>query len=376
MLTDPSGRVVTEQEELEQLACEFYQNLFSAQENLQPELVCQHVPRKLSEEMCDMLVKPFTAEEVERALFQMAPNKAPGVDGFNAGFFQAHWQLIKPSVLSVVLGFLNGGELPAEVNKTLLVLIPKINNPQELSQFCPISLCNVLYKICSKTMANRLRCILDDIISEEQSAFVPGRLITDNVLIAYECIHYLRGKKGKSGDCAIKLDMAKAYDRVEWNYLMAIMSALGFPESWYSLVMKCISSVSFSVRVNGVFSESFKPTRGIRQGDPMSPYLFLLCAEGLSSMVKSIGPAYVSRGVRVGRHAPWVSHLLFVDDCLIFTQASKRGADRITSILEDYNKGSGQLVNKIKSAVFFSQNCEEDCKVEVLECFCIYQMRH
>jgi hypothetical protein len=275
--------------------------------------------------MCDLLVKPFTAEEVERALFQMAPNKAPGVDGFNAGVFQAHWQLIKPSVLSAVLGFLNGGELPAEVNKTLLVLIPKINNPQELSQFRPISLCNVLYKICSKTMANCLRCILDDIISEEQSAFIPGRLITDNVLIAYECIHYLRGKKGKSGDCATKLFMAKAYDRVEWNYLMAIMSALGFPESWCSLVMKCISSVSFSVRVNGVFSESFKPTRGIRQGDPMSPYLFLLCAEGLSSMVKSIGPTYVSRGVRVGRHAPWVSHLLFADDCLIFAQASKRG---------------------------------------------------
>lgn len=116
------------------------------------------------------------------------------------------------------------------MNKTLLVLIPKVNNPQELTQYRPISLCNVLYKLCSKTMANRLRLVLDDIISE-QSAYVPGRLITDNVLIAYESIHYLRNKKGKTGDRAIKLDMAKAYDHVEWRYLQSIMQALGFPDS-------------------------------------------------------------------------------------------------------------------------------------------------
>jgi hypothetical protein len=296
-----------------------------AQDELSPELVCAHVPHKVTPLMNDMLDKLFTEEEVEKALFQMAPGKAPGVDGFNAGFFQAHWEMLRPCVVPAVLNFLNGGELSEKVNKTLLVLIPKVSNPQDLSQYRPISLCNVLYKICLKTMANRMRTILDEVVSEEQSAFVPGRLITDNVLIAYECIHHLKKKKGKIGECAIKLDMAKAYDRVEWRYLEAVMKALGFSEQWCNLVMKCVTTVSFSVCVNGVFSETFKPTRGIRQGDPISPYLLLLCAEGLSSMIKSIGPQYISRGVRVSRHSPWISHLLFADDCLVITQATKRG---------------------------------------------------
>jgi hypothetical protein len=365
LLMDVDGHVFTDQEDLERLTGDFYQRLFSAQDELLPDLVCKHVPRKVTPVMCELLGAPFSEQEVEEALFCMAPNKAPGVDGFNAGFFQTHWDLIKGCVMEAVLGFLNGGELPEEVNKTLLVLIPKVTNPQDLTQYRPISLCNVLYKICSKAMANRLRRILDEIISVEQSAFVPGRLITDNVLITYECIHYLRNKKGKQGDCAIKLDMAKAYDRVEWPYLECIMRALGFPEGWIALVMKCVKSVTFSVRVNGVFSHEFKPSRGIRQGDPISPYLFLICAEGLSCMLKNIGPQYVSRGVRVSQNAPGISHLLFADDCLVFTQASKKGADSVASILDEYHKGLGQLVNKNKSAIFFITNCGEENKEEV-----------
>lgn len=133
------------------------------------------------------------------------------------------------------------------------------------------------------------------------------------------------------------------------------MLKLGFNETFVSLVMRCVTSASFSIKVNGVLTSAFSPTRGIRQGDPISPYLFLLCAKGLSSLLKSIGPMQLSRGVRVGVHAPWVSHPLFADDCIVFSEASQRGATRLQNILDIYSGGSGQQVNREKSAVFFSK---------------------
>ena len=155
--------------------------------------------------------------------------------------------------------------------------------------------------------SNRLKHILPEIISGAHSAVVPDCLITDNVIIAYECLHFMkRNKAKKNQSCALKLDMMKAYDRVEWSYLKAIMLKLGFTERWVNIVMGMVTTTEFAVLFNGKKLSSFKPSRGIRQGDPISPYLFLLAAEGLSCLLKAQG--FGIRGLSVANSAPAINH--------------------------------------------------------------------
>ncbi|XP_073357687.1 uncharacterized protein [Aegilops tauschii subsp. strangulata] len=168
--------------------------------------------------MNTLLVAPYTKEEVRKALFQIGDMKAPGPDGLHAIFFKRFWHILGDELTKEVLDAIEKKKIPDGWNSTNIVLIPKVENLEVITQYRPISLCNVVYKIISKMIANRLKIILPDVISPTQSAFVPGRLITDNVLVAYECFHAIKKKThGTNGFCAVKLDMMKSYDRVEWG---------------------------------------------------------------------------------------------------------------------------------------------------------------
>ena len=272
-------------------------------------------------------------------------------------FYQSFWSLIDVDICSTVLDCLNNCKIPLEINSTNITLIPKVKSPEPITDFRPISLCNIVYKIVSKVLANRFRVVLLSIIFENQSAFQAGRVISDNILMAFETLHYMKHQQnGKSGFLALKLDMSKAYDRVEWAYLEAIMGKMGFDRKWVNLIMECISTVSYSILINGEPSQIIHPTRGLRQGDPLSPYLFLICSEGLHILLHQAAEAKQIRGVSICKRRPRLTHLFFADDSVIFCRASLVECRKIQELLECYEKASGQQLNRSKIGLFFNKS--------------------
>ncbi|KAL6218361.1 hypothetical protein ACLB2K_011575 [Fragaria x ananassa] len=149
------------------------------------------------------------------------------------------------------------------MNFTHVTLIPKVKDPKDMTDLCPIALCNVLYRICSKVLANRLKRILDTVISPLQSAFVPNRLISDNTLVATEVAHFLHTNQRADEHFSLKLDISKGYDRLEWSFIRHILVKLGFAREWIELIMTTITTVSYSFLVNGEVRGYVKPSRGI-----------------------------------------------------------------------------------------------------------------
>jgi hypothetical protein len=313
------------------------------------------------------LIAPVSIEEVQLALNQMAPLKAHGPDGFPAFFFQQNWDVLHQEVCDAVKFFFDTGNLDSHVNSTMIALIPKIKNPKSVTDFWPISLCNVVYKILSKVLANMLKIILPDIIFDSQSAFISGRLITDNIIAAYETMHIMQTRMwSKTGYMGIKLDMSKAFDRVEWSFLEAVMHKLGFADAWVRLVMNCVKSVRYSVVVNGNVVGNIIPSRGIRQGDPISPYLFILCAEAFGSLLHHAHIKGAISGVPTSKNGPKITHLFFADDSLVLCKANQVEWRRLLNILDTYERGSGQKINLNKTAIFFSRNTCLSRRLEIL----------
>lgn len=240
----------------------YFQNLFAANAG-DPSPILDCVNCKVSASQNAALVCPVKRDEVHEALFAMHPDKSPGPDGMSPGFDQHFWDIMGSDIVLFCDTFIRSGQLLNGVNHTHIALIPKKQNPTCMTDLRPISLCNVIYKIAAKVLANRLKPLLNSLISKAQSAFVPNRLISDNIMLAFKAQHFFKRKtQGKNGFSALKLDLSKAFDRVEWSYLRSIMLKMGFCEAWVSLIWNCISNVSYHVLADGAEIGPIVPCRG------------------------------------------------------------------------------------------------------------------
>ncbi|XP_048613305.1 uncharacterized protein LOC125587171 [Brassica napus] len=271
-------------------------------------------------------------------------------------------------IVEEIQAFFATGSLPNRVNETFIRLIPKIQSPKSVADYRPIALCNVYYKIVSKLLSKRLQPLLPSIVSENQSAFVAGRAISDNVLITHEVLHYLKTSDAeKRCSMAVKTDMSKAYDRLEWNFIEHVLLRLGFHRRWVTLIMACVTSVTYAFLINGSPRGRVKPSRGIRQGDPLSPYIFILCSEVLSGLCNKAQENGRLKGIRVARGCPQVNHLLFADDTMFFVRATETSSLALKEIWQKYEAASGQSINVAKSSVTYSKLTPDALKERVAD---------
>ncbi|XP_019224305.1 PREDICTED: uncharacterized protein LOC109205994 [Nicotiana attenuata] len=264
-------------------------------------------------------------EEVRAVVFSMNPNSAPGPDAF----FSSH-------------------TMPRYMTQACLVLLPKVEFPSSLSEYRPISLSNFINKIISKLICSRISTFLPKMISPNQTGFVKGRSISENIMLAQEIVQGIK-KPNIGANVVIKLDMAKAYDRVSWSFTCIILRRLGFSELLIDMVWRTLSNNWYSVIVNGTRCGFFHSTRGLKQGDPLAPALFILGAELLSRMLNNLTHDQFFNGFYMERRGPQITHLSFADDIIIFTSGSTYSLQKIMDTLQSYENTSGQLINKNKS---------------------------
>jgi hypothetical protein len=350
-LDNSLGEPQTTFEGMARVGMEHFQGRFGAnnQANIAEVIrVAQLFPRFVEEEDNIALMEEISEEELKENLQSFQKDKSPSLDGWSIEFFLELYDLLGKDLLQVVEDTRLSGRIPACFNSTFIALIPKLDNPSSLNDFRPISLCNCVYKVVSKVIARSMKGILSHHISGEQFGFLEGRQVYEAIGVAQEGLHSIKTKKLKG--VILKIDLSKAYDKVSWLYIRMLLAHPGFDIGFIRWIMSCITMVFFSILINGVASPFFHSERGLRQGFPLSPLLFILVAEGLSRALRDVERQGILRGIQVAPNL-FITHLLFVDDVLIFCIGSVKDAETLRGILELFSKATRMEINVGKSTL-------------------------
>lgn len=362
-----SGSKLEDIHQIKAEAVNFYQSLLGEKDasvaGTSATQLSSILKKKISQAQQQLLVSPITEEEIKSALFSMGNDKSPGPDGFTVYFYKHAWRIVHKDFFAAVQHYFSTGELRREVNSTILALVPKKEKADRMKDFRPISCCNVVYKCITKVITNRMKGVLPDVISLNQTAFVQGRRISDNVLLAHELVRNYH-RQGITPRCAIKIDLMKAFDSLNWDFILNCLKVMGFPLSFLRWIKGCITSPYFSVAVNGSLCGYFAGQRGLRQGDPLSPYLFVIAMEVFSKLLDTAA----DEG-RIGFHPRCKSikltHLCFADDLFLFTNGSKESLVAILEVLNTFYNWSGLKLNPEKSEIFTGGITEEGISILV-----------
>ncbi|XP_042959541.1 uncharacterized protein LOC122294687 [Carya illinoinensis] len=361
----PDGTVLGSMELVHEGAVKYFEDFLTIEEDVATPCLEELIQPAVSENIVQSLRTEPTEKEIYQAFASIKADSSPGPDGFGSAFYVSSWSIIKEDVMAAVREFYSGQTLPRYYSSSFLVLIPKIKNPQSYDSFRPISLCNVIYKVFSKTLVDKLSLILDDAIAPEQGAFVKGRNILENITLTQEMVKLLH-RKNRGGNILMKIDMSKAYDRVNWKFLDHTLRAFGLPDFFCRLIKNCVTSTWFSIMMHGTYKGFFKAKRGLRQGDPISPILFIIMEEVFSRLLKR--KALEKRILTFSQPSgtPPISHLLFADDIMVFANASRGSIWCLMEVVKTYELWSGQKVNLEKSAVYFSKQLKRRRRGEIL----------
>lgn len=352
-LLNEDGNRIESQEGIHTLCINYFKDLLGSEET-HPLFYHDDIEALLgfqcSEAQRNAFDANFTVEEIKDAFFTLPRNKTSGPDGYPAEFFITCSTVLGPEICCAVLEFFSSGTLLKQWNATSLVLIPKIQNASRVTDFRPISCLNTIYKVISKLLATRLKSILHLVINHSQSAFLSGRQLSENVLLASEIVQgYNRKNIEPRG--MLKVDLRKAFDSIRWDFVLSTLRGLNIPEKFVGWIKECICTPTFSISLNGMSDGFFKSARGLRQGDPLSPYLFVLSMEVFSKLMHSrFDSGYISYHPKTIELK--ISHLMFADDVMVFFDGSSSSLHGIYETLDDFAGWSGLQMNREKTTLY------------------------
>ncbi|WVZ83725.1 hypothetical protein U9M48_030845, partial [Paspalum notatum var. saurae] len=350
------GTTLTTNEQIADCFRCYFTNLFSSQLNDLPPQDQNAESLQGVEPLNDAYTDSTpSTQEIWDIVKNMRNDAAPGPDGFNAAFYKVAWPWIAQDVTRLIVDFYSTGELPQILNRTYITLIPKGTNATSPQNFRPISLCNVIYKIISSSLAKRIKNHQPSYIHASQAAFILGRHIISNIILAQEITHSFSLNTWNQHAFMLKIDLAKAFDRMEWSFILKALQRRGFSNHFCRLIYQCLSTTSFSVIINGQPFHDFRAQRGIRQGCPMSPYLFVIAINELSLTLQEAMNEEAISGISLGHNCPPIHSLMFADDLIVCGQTTQQEVTTIKQIIDSFCTTSGQIPNWSKSSITYSK---------------------